>query len=57
MTNTNTNLTRAFQIVMILAGLTVLIQGMMFARTILIPCMLAVVIAIMLIGPSQWLRG
>ncbi len=57
MTDTNTNLTRVFQIVMILAGLVVLIQGMMFAKTILIPCMLAVVVAIMLIGPSQWLRG
>lgn len=42
---------------MILAGLVVLIQGMMFAKTILIPCMLAVVLAIMLIGPSKWLRG
>lgn len=42
---------------MILAGLVVLIQGMMFAKSILIPCMLAVVVVIMLIGPSHWLRG
>jgi AI-2 transport protein TqsA len=57
MTDTNTNLSRAFQIVMILAGLVVLIQGMMFAKVILIPFMLAIVLAILLIGPSQWLRG
>jgi AI-2 transport protein TqsA len=57
MTDTSTNLTRTFQIVMILAALVVLIQGMMFAKVILIPFMLAVVLAIMLIGPSKWLRG
>jgi AI-2 transport protein TqsA len=57
MTDTSTNLTRTFQIVMILAGLVVLIQGIMFAQVILIPFMLAVVLAIMLIGPSKWLRG
>lgn len=57
MTDTNTNQTRAFQTVMILAGLVVLVQGMMFAKTILIPCMLAVVLTIMLVGPSRWLIG
>lgn len=57
MTDTSSNLTRSFQIIMILAGLVVLIQGMMFAQVILIPFMLAVVLAIMFIGPSQWLRG
>jgi AI-2 transport protein TqsA len=57
MTDTNINLTRVFQIVMILAGLVVLIQGMMLAKVIMIPCMLAVVLAIMLIGPSHWLKS
>jgi AI-2 transport protein TqsA len=57
MTDTNTNLTRVFQIVMILAGLAFLIQGMMLAKVIMIPCMLAVVLAIMLIGPSHWLKS
>lgn len=57
MTETSSSLNRIFQIVMILTGIVILIGAMMFAKAILIPCMLAVVMAIMLIGPKRWLRG
>jgi AI-2 transport protein TqsA len=46
----------AFNLVMIIAGLVVIIAGMMYAKAVLIPLMMAVFIAIVCSGPVSWFR-
>lgn len=55
MSESENDLTKIFQIIMILTGLVILIQAMMFAKAIVVPFMLAVVIAIIFMGPKEWL--
>jgi len=50
-------LTRIFKIIVIMAGLVILIQAMIVSKAILIPLMMSVVIAIICLGPSQWLMA
>lgn len=50
-------LTRIFKVIMILAGLVILIQAMIVSKAILIPLMMSLVIAIICLGPSQWLMA
>jgi AI-2 transport protein TqsA len=56
MNSSDRELTKTFQIIMILAGLVILIQGMMFAQSIIVPFMMAIIIAIICEGASNWLQ-
>lgn len=57
MTPSEPDLTRTFQVTMILTGLVILIQAMIFAKAIIIPFMMAVVISIIFMGPKKWLQN
>ena len=57
MAPSESELTRIFKIIMILAGLVILIQAMIVSKAILIPLMMSFVIAIICLGPSQWLMA
>ena len=53
----NTDLTRTFQVIMILTGLVILLQGMIFAKAIVVPFMMSIIIAISCAGPNRWLQA
>jgi AI-2 transport protein TqsA len=55
-TPSENGLTLIFKVIMILAGIVIIIQAMIVSKAILIPLMMSTVIAIVCIGPSQWLR-
>ncbi len=55
MTDSENELTRIFQITMILTGLVILVGAMIVSKVILIPLMMSSIIAIMCLGPSHWL--
>jgi AI-2 transport protein TqsA len=46
-----------FYVIMIIAGLVVIIAGMMYAKAVLIPLMMAIFLAIVCSGPISWFRG
>jgi AI-2 transport protein TqsA len=46
----------AFYVIMIIAGLVVIIAGMMHAKDVLIPVMMAIFVAIVCSGPISWFR-
>ncbi len=46
-----------FRTIMIITGLVVIIGGMMQAKVILIPLMMAIFIAILCSGPMSWFQG
>ena len=56
MNQTDSKTFTVFNLVIIIAGLVVIIAGMMYAKTILIPLMMAVFIAIVCSGPVSWFR-
>ena len=56
MKQTDSKTFTVFNLVMIIAGLVVIIAGMMYAKAVLIPLMMAVFIAIVCSGPVSWFR-